>query len=236
MRTKREHNFRGNLQQVSDILVPKKNPSFYNSEHSPSCNGEHSLPYNGENSIPYNGENSPPLEGCPQGGVVNTIPQGEAVNTIPQNLLVSAHPQVKITLTAINNTPIIRNFVENLPYNPRLKQLAKDKRKAGILSEVLFWQQVHKGKFHKIDFDRQRIIGNYIVDFYVKTLGLIIEIDGSSHDNKQEYDAIRQAYLESFGLKMYRILDWDVKQHLTGVMQALENYIKQEFGDATVLV
>ncbi|WP_317228619.1 MULTISPECIES: DUF559 domain-containing protein [Chryseobacterium] len=43
-----------------------------------------------------------------------------------------------------------------------------------------------------MDFDRQRIIGNYIVDFYVKTLGLIIEIDGSSHDGKEIYDSIRQ--------------------------------------------
>ena len=39
-------------------------------------------------------------------------------------------------------------------------------RKAGVLSEVIFWLQVHKGMFWKIDFDRQRIIGNYIVDFY----------------------------------------------------------------------
>ncbi|MDO9276165.1 MAG: DUF559 domain-containing protein, partial [Lutibacter sp.] len=102
-------------------------------------------------------ENSPPLEGCPQGGVVNH----------------------EITAT-INNIPIIRNFVENLPYNPALSRLTKGKRKKRILSEVLFWLQVHKGKFHKIDFDRQRIIGNYIVDFYVKTLGLVIEIDGNS--------------------------------------------------------
>jgi very-short-patch-repair endonuclease len=72
------------------------------------------------------------------------------------------------TLTTINNTPITKNFIENLPYNPKLKQLARDKRKAGILSEVLFWQQVHQRKFHQLDFDRQRIIGNYIVDFYVK--------------------------------------------------------------------
>jgi very-short-patch-repair endonuclease len=133
-------------------------------------------------------------------------------------------------LTYINTTPILRNFVENLPYNPSLRQLAKDKRKAGIYSEVLFWQQVHKGTFHKIDFDRQRIIGNYIVDFYVKTLGLIIEIDGSSHDNKVAYDAERQAYLESFGLKMYRISDWDVKKHITTVMMGLEDYIVKEFG------
>lgn len=69
--------------------------------------------------------------------------------------------------------------------------LAREKRKAGILPEVLFWQQVHKKKFYAIDFDRQRIIGDYIVDFYVKALGLVVEIDGSSHDHKQEYDAKR---------------------------------------------
>ena len=90
-------------------------------------------------------------------------------------------------LTTINNHPIYRNFIENLPYNSTLKQLAKAKRKAGILSEVLFWKQVHQGIFYKIDFDRQRIIGNYIVDFYVKALGLVVEIDGNSHNQKQEY-------------------------------------------------
>ena len=133
-------------------------------------------------------------------------------------------------LTHINNVPIIRNFVENLPHNSSLKLLAKEKRQAGILSEVLFWQQVHKGIFHKIDFDRQRIIGNYIVDFYVKALGLIIEIDGTSHDHKILYDAHRQTYLESFGLTMYQILDWDVKRHLQTVMMGLEDFIIKEYG------
>lgn len=52
--------------------------------------------------------------------------------------------------------------------------------------------------FWKIDFDRQRIIGNYIVDFYVKTLGLVIEIDGSSHENKEEYDQKREEKSISF--------------------------------------
>ena len=155
------------------------------------------------NSSPH----SPPQEGCPTGGVVD-----------------------KKILTTINSKPIYRNFVENLPYNSNLNQLAKNKRKAGILSEVLFWQQVHKGVFHKIDFDRQRIIGNFIVDFYVKTLGLVIEIDGSSHDNKVEYDAARQAYLENLGLKVYRITDIDVKKRLGIVMSELENYIVTEYG------
>ena len=133
-------------------------------------------------------------------------------------------------ITKINNIPIKRNYIENLPHNPALKKLARDKRKAGILSEVLFWMQVHKGHFHQIDFDRQRIIGNYIVDFYVKTIGLVIEIDGSSHIDKVEYDAIRQEFLENLGLRVYRISDIDVKNHIEIVMNSLEQYIIKEYG------
>jgi very-short-patch-repair endonuclease len=91
--------------------------------------------------------------------------------------------------------------------------------------------QVHKAKFWKIDFDRQRIIGNYIVDFYVKTFGLVIEIDGSSHDNKEEYDQKREDYLISLGLKVYRISDLRVKHDLNNVMIELEKYIVDEFGN-----
>jgi len=84
--------------------------------------------------------------------------------------------------------------------------------------------------FWKIDFDRQRIIGNYIVDFYVKTLGLVIEIDGSSHENKEEYDQKREDYLKSLGLKVYKISDLRVKHDLNNVMMELEKYIIEEFG------
>lgn len=108
---------------------------------------------------------------------------------------------MKEIITNIKEIPIYRNFVENLPYNPQLKSLLREKRKARILGEVIFWKKVRAKTFHKIDFDRQRIIGNYIVDFYVKTLGLIIEIDGSSHDEKEVYDGIRQEYLESYKIR-----------------------------------
>ena len=130
----------------------------------------------------------------------------------------------------IENHPIYRNFIENLPYNIKLKTRARALRKAGVLSEVIFWLQVHKRMFWKIDFDRQRIIGNYIVDFYVKTLGLVIEIDGSSHNDKEEYDQKREEYLISLGLRVYKISDLRVKHDLNNVMVELEKYITEEFG------
>jgi very-short-patch-repair endonuclease len=154
--------------------------------------------------------NSPHPEGYPQEGVENK--------------------DDRVIQATINSIPIYRNFVENLPYNPNLKHLVKDKRKAGILGEVLFWMQVHKRVFHNIDFDRQRIIGNYIVDFYVKSLGLVVEIDGSSHDDKVEYDRIREEFLDSLGLRVYRIRDSDVKTNLGQVMRELKEYIVKEYG------
>lgn len=132
-------------------------------------------------------------------------------------------------LTYINDIPIRRNFVENLPYNPNLKELLKDKRKAGILSEVIFWKQVRAKNFHHIDFDRQRIIGNYIVDFYVKTLGLVIEIDGLSHEFKEEYDVRREKYLHSLGLQVFKISDFDVKNSISLVMKDLEEFIVEKY-------
>ena len=144
--------------------------------------------------------NSPPPEGCPTGGVV------------------------------INGTPILFTPILKLPYQPRLKERAKNLRQARNLSEVLFWIQVTKGRFHKIDFDRQRVIGNYIVDFYVKKLGLVIEIDGSSHDNKVEYDKIREDYLISLGLKVYRITVGDVMRNMGFVLMGLEDYMIREYG------
>lgn len=139
---------------------------------------------------------------------------------------------MKEILTEINGVPIRRNFVENLPYNPKLKPLLNGKRKAGILNEVLFWKQVRAKSFHNIDFDRQRIIGNYIVDFYVKNLGLIIEIDGWSHDTKESYDIERQKYLESLGLYVFRITDFDIRNNLSVVMKDLENFIIEHYGDS----
>lgn len=135
----------------------------------------------------------------------------------------------KKILTQIEGIIIYRNFVENLHYNPSLIKLTREKRKAGILAEVLFWKEVRNRNFHGIDFDRQRIIDNYIVNFYVKTLGLVVEIDGKSHQRKEEHDEIRTQLLENLGLKVFRVSDFDVRKNLAQVMRDLESFIIQNY-------
>ncbi|WP_071513908.1 endonuclease domain-containing protein [Francisella sp. TX07-6608] len=114
-----------------------------------------------------------------------------------------------------------------LPYNPKLKQRARELRKAGNLSEVLFWNMVKSKKFLDLNFRRQKIIGNYIVDFYCPAYRLVIEIDGSSHNDKKEYDSIRNEYLNSLDLMVIHILDKDIKTNLEGVMLWLEEFVSR---------
>ncbi len=113
---------------------------------------------------------------------------------------------------------------KSLPYNPRLKGNAKALRKAGILHEALLWLELKNKKLNGLDFDRQKIIGHYIVDFYCAEKAVVIEVDGSSHNNKQRLDAERDQYLESLGLSVIRLLVKDVLQNMAGVVVFLKNH------------
>ena len=113
---------------------------------------------------------------------------------------------------------------KSLPYNPALKDKARALRKAGFLHEALLWNQLKSKKFNGLDFDRQKIIGNYIVDFYCAEKAVVIEVDGSSHNNKQDEDAKRDAYLRSLGLVVIRLLVKDVLRNMEGVVFYLKHH------------
>ncbi len=107
-------------------------------------------------------------------------------------------------------------------YNPVLKQLARDLRKNSTLSEILLWQRLRNRQFHGLKFHRQKPIDEYIVDFFCPELQLVIEVDGNSHDLKQDKDCGRQSRLEALGLIVIRFLDTEVKSNLDGVLAEIE--------------
>jgi len=117
----------------------------------------------------------------------------------------------------------ISNY-KSLPYNKALKSKAASLRKAGNLSEALLWLQLKNKQFKGFDFDRQKIIGNFIVDFFCVDNGVVIEVDGDSHDEKYEYDCRRETFLQDLGLTIIHILDIDVKKNIEGVMLMLEKH------------
>jgi very-short-patch-repair endonuclease len=113
---------------------------------------------------------------------------------------------------------------KRLPYNPLLKEKAKALRKAGILHETLIWLELKGKKLNGLDFDRQKIIGNYIVDFYCAEKSVVIEVDGATHENKQTYDEKRDQFLKSLGLTVIRLLAKDVLQNKSEVIEYLKNH------------
>lgn len=113
-----------------------------------------------------------------------------------------------------------------IPYNPDLKELAKELRRNMTLSEVLLWNELKQKRIMGYDFDRQRPIGNYIVDFYCKELSLAIEIDGDTHIYRYDYDEERQRSLEKLGVKFLRFEDIEVKKNIMNVLKVIENWIE----------
>lgn len=73
---------------------------------------------------------------------------------------------------------------------------------------------------------RQKPIGNFIVDFYLPQLKLVVEIDGETHMRDVEYDNNRTRELEKLGLTVIRFWNDDVSDGFTGVCEIIESYFK----------
>lgn len=122
---------------------------------------------------------------------------------------------------------LYNKMVKIIPYNPKLKVLARKLRKDMTFGEVLLWNELKENKFWGFDFDRQRCIDNYIVDFYCKELMLAIEIDGMSHNHEEAFlkDEIRQQKLETLGVKFIRFSESEVKYDMMNVIMGIESGI-----------
>ena len=100
-----------------------------------------------------------------------------------------------------------------IEYNKNLKQNARSLRNSSTLSEVLLWQELRAGKMMGYKFNRQKPLGNYIVDFYCKPLNLVIE---------------RDSELEQMGLSVLHFADLQVKKDMNNVIRALQIWIEEK--------
>lgn len=108
-------------------------------------------------------------------------------------------------------------------YNKKLKPLARGLRKYGTPVEAILWTHVFRAKkFHGLQINRQYPIDNYIADFICRKLKLIIEIDGSSHIGREEYDRKRDRRLNELGYKVVRVSEEMVVNDLYGAIEIIE--------------
>ena len=174
-----------------------------------------------------------------QADIINNAKRVIAIGTTSMRTLESAHQLVKQNI-ADGKVPLLRRGAQRagwsfnagkhgvnfeLPFNPALANRARELRKAGSLPEALLWKELKNKQINGLDFDRQHVIGNYIVDFFCSEKMFIVEIDDKSHDMKAKYDENREKYLKSFGLQVMHISASDVLKDPGSVAQWISNVI-----------
>ena len=107
-------------------------------------------------------------------------------------------------------------------YNKENIPLAKTLRKNMTPWERKLWYEFLKD--YPIRFQRQKAIGNYIVDFYCAKTGLVIELDGGGHYTEEQFekDNLRTKDLESMKLTVIRICNLDVDRNFCGVCEYID--------------
>ncbi len=117
-------------------------------------------------------------------------------------------------------------------YNDNLKQYSRKLRKSMTDAENLLWSKVRLRQLNGCQFNRQRIIGNYIVDFFYLRAKLVIEVDGSQHYSAEALvaDRKRDRYMKKRGLRVLRFTDTDVLKNIEGVVERIIENIDSQCG------
>lgn len=113
-----------------------------------------------------------------------------------------------------------------IEYNINLKHYSKNLRNNSTLSEVLLWKYLRSKQMRGFQFNRQKSLGKFIADFYCKKLNLVVEIDGSSHEGKEQYDGDRDIELQKLGLHILHVSDLEVKHNIRNVLSQIEYWIE----------
>ena len=116
---------------------------------------------------------------------------------------------------------------KNFSANPKLNEKSKDLRKNMTPEEQHLWYDFLKT--YPLQFNRQRVIGNYIVDFYCRKANLVIEIDGKQHyiPDGLSYDKERTDYLNSIGIEVVRFLNKDVNDDFENVCSYIDTVVRR---------
>jgi very-short-patch-repair endonuclease len=114
-----------------------------------------------------------------------------------------------------------------IPYNPKLKELARQLRNDSTKTEIFLWLKLKGKQMYGYDFHRQKPIDNYILDFFCYELMLGIEVDGYSHQFLEVYnkDGIKEKKMNDLGITVLRFSDDEVLNDMENVLRAIEFYI-----------
>ena len=120
----------------------------------------------------------------------------------------------------------------NEQYNPKLTSNAKKLRNAMTKEERHLWYDFLKPL--PLTVHRQKTLGQYIVDFYIASAKIVIELDGSQHyeTEHQQKDRKRDLYLHSIGCTVLRYSNADVNYRFREVCEDILNHLPKDFANS----
>ena len=123
----------------------------------------------------------------------------------------------------------------NITKNHKLTGNSKVLRKNMTPEEKKLWYDFFK--LLDLTVNRQKVIGNYIVDFYCASAKLVIELDGSQHykNDGRAKDRERDAHLENLGIKVLRYTNRDVNSNFKGVCCDITKHLNERCGEHIVV-
>ena len=112
-----------------------------------------------------------------------------------------------------------------------LKRKSQSLRRNATPEENKLWYQYLRS--YPVQFYRQKVIGNYIVDFYCHKAHLVVEIDGGQHfeDASIKYDEERTIFLNGLGIEVLRFTNDEVRNNFTEVCHSLDEKVRTRLRD-----
>ena len=105
------------------------------------------------------------------------------------------------------------------------KDAARELRGNQTDAEGVLWNALRNRQLLNLKFRRQHPIGNYIADFCCIEKGLIIELDGSQHEERASYDEERTKWLKEHGFQVLRFWNHEVAPNPEGAVEKIRNHI-----------
>ena len=114
-----------------------------------------------------------------------------------------------------------------IPYNPILKEFARQLRNDSTKTEIFLWLKLKGKQMYGYDFHRQKPIDNYILDFFCHELMLGIEVYGYSHEFLEVYnkDTIKEKRMMELGITILRFSDEQLLRDMENVIRAIDFFI-----------
>ncbi len=113
-----------------------------------------------------------------------------------------------------------------LPKNPHLTPLSRNLRKRMTKQEKHLWYDFLRK--YKVQFNRQKVIGKFIVDFYCHSAQLVVEVDGWQHQNAatMQKDIERTKILNTYGIEVLRFTNDEIDNNFFEVCRRIREKVE----------